>query len=112
MIEELQAEHRALEALLERLPASWSAARDAVLAHYARERTYLERVRLHSPALADKLAAQHAEVEEIARELDHSLAAAHHADVGYLTRRFRALAQHNIIEEERDVFPLRYDQEV
>ena len=112
MIEELQAEHRTLEALLEALPESWPAARDAVLAHYARERSYLDRVRAHSPAVAAKLTAQHDEVEEIARELDRSLAAGHRDDVAYLTRRFRALAQHNIIEEERDVFPLRYDQEV
>ena len=43
---------------------------------------------------------------EIASRLEESLAAGKEGDAGYLGRRLVAMAQHNMIEEERDVFPL------
>ncbi|MBS1857826.1 MAG: hypothetical protein JST11_20825 [Acidobacteria bacterium] len=60
----------------------------------------------HAPRLAEKLRAQHDEALEIAGRLEESQAAGHSRDVDYLLRRFLAIAQHNMIEEERDVFPL------
>ena len=60
----------------------------------------------HEPALGAKIAAQHAEASEIAARWEESAAAGHAADTRSLARRFCAIAQHNIIEEERDVFPL------
>ena len=57
-------------------------------------------------SLAAKLRAQHAEALEIAARLPESLSAGQTADAIYLARRFLAIVQHNIIEEERDVFPL------
>ena len=59
-----------------------------------------------SPALAAKVRGQHNEALEIAAHLEACLAASEAADVPYLGRRFLAIVQHNIIEEERDVFPL------
>jgi len=52
------------------------------------------------------LKAQHEEASEISARLEESLAAGEATDVAYLARRFLAIARHNMIEEERDVFPL------
>jgi len=73
---------------------------------YRREAALLETLALHEPALAAKLAAQHAEALEIADRLEEALAAGQDADGARLARRFHAIAQHNIIEEERDAWPL------
>jgi len=79
-----------------------AAARAAV--HYAREEALLARLARHDPALAAKMAAQHAEALEIAGRAGEC-ADEPGGDLLYLARRFHAVAQHNIIEEERDVFP-------
>ncbi|MBZ5624232.1 MAG: hypothetical protein LAQ69_36865 [Acidobacteriia bacterium] len=85
-----------------------SLARAAAVAqsHYQRERPFLDRLALFEGALAGKLAAQHEEAVEIAARFDEALAAGQSRDVIALARRFHAIAQHNIIEEERDAFPL------
>jgi len=49
---------------------------------------------------------QHAEVLEIGLQVEDSFGIGQTSDAMALIRRFLALAQHNIIEEERDVFPL------
>lgn len=74
--------------------------------HYSHEEQFLTALQARDPRLAGKLRAQHDEAAEIAARLNESLAAGHTADTLYLTRRFVAIAQHNIIEEDRDVFPL------
>lgn len=112
----LSAEHRGIEAELERLAASvTSGAMDCecfrqvchlVAQHYRREEDFLAKLRQHHSALAAKLAAQHDEVLEIAARLHESVAAGQAKDVDSLARRLLAMAQHNMIEEERDAFPL------
>ena len=109
-------EHRVIESSLERLAESIAAGRidadvfrhvaDLVAEHYRREETFLAQLQLHEPGLAAKLRAQHDEALEIAARLAESLDAGQNPDAIYLARRFLAIAQHNIIEEERDVFPL------
>ena len=63
-------------------------------------------MRPHAPHLAAKVAAQHDEVMEIAGHLATALAGSDEAEALRLVRRFHAMAQHNLIEEERDVFPV------
>jgi hemerythrin-like domain-containing protein len=75
-------------------------------AHYRKEERFLKRFSRHEPGLAAKIAAQHAEAMEIAARLEEAIAAGQRSDVLSLARRFHAVAQHNVIEEERDVFPL------
>jgi hypothetical protein len=74
--------------------------------HYRHEESFLRILQKHDPGLASKLRGQHDEALEIAARLDESLESGDAADVVYLARRYLAIAQHNIIEEERDVFPL------
>jgi hypothetical protein len=110
-LRQLEAEHRRIERLLDELaqnftPESFHAARDAALEHYGSESGVFAAAGPGFAAFTAKLEAQHAEVAEIAQELDRSLASGDARDVNSLCRRFRALAQHNIIEEERDLFPL------
>ena len=76
------------------------------ISHYRNEEPFLHRLAASHPALAAKLKAQHDEALEIASRLEESTAAGQAADALYLARRFAAIVQHNIIEEERDVFPL------
>ena len=95
----LLAEHRAIEAALDALPASFSRTLDLVLHHYAGEEKLLP-----GPDF-DKMRAQHEEARELGVEVLRSLESGHAGDVERLTRRFVAIVQHNIIEEERDVFP-------
>jgi alkylation response protein AidB-like acyl-CoA dehydrogenase len=109
-------EHRGLEDLLDRLESAiharageFDAARataGAAAAHYANEAAFLERLAQSHPAVAAKIAGQHAQVLELAAAIEQAAAAAQPADVTALARRLHAMAQHNIIEEERDVFPL------
>lgn len=111
MIEQLIDDHRRVEPLLERLihhftPEAFRAAHAALTEHYVRECGLLALLATLEPELAAKMETQHAEVEEIARELLRSLDSGPASDVEYLTRRFCALALHNIGEEERDVYPL------
>ena len=104
------AEHRAIEAALEACAQGFDAAtlprvRELLARHYREEEAFLTRLHGHNPALAAKLRAQHDEALEIADRLAESLGAGDAGDVVYLGRRLLAIAQHNMIEEERDVFP-------
>ncbi len=74
--------------------------------HYRAEEALLAEIARCHAALAEKMAAQHAEALEIAAALEEAMAAGQTGDALRLARRFHAIAQHNIIEEERDVFPL------
>jgi len=112
----LAGDHRIIESALDRLAASLAAGqldtglfrqvRESIGGHYLREEEFLVRLHAHEPGLTAKLRAQHDETLELAARLDESLRAGELADVGYLARRFLAIAQHNMIEEERDIFPL------
>ena len=109
-------EHRALEVHLDGL--SKAIARGVVdsdafrrlasliTQHYSREDQLLCALQAASPKVAAKLRSQHEEALEIATRLEECFATGETGDVIYLARRFVAIAQHNIIEEERDVFPL------
>jgi|SRR5581483_6916821 len=104
-------EHRALDEALDGLEAGFDdgrfrEVRELLARHYAGEAAVLALLERHEPALSGKLRAQHGEVLEIAARLEESLAAGQANDVAYLARRLVALARHNIIEEERDVFPV------
>ena len=109
-------EHRPIETALDRLGETVAAGKidadllratgEAIAKHYASEEEFLIALHAHDPAMAAKLRAQHDEVLEIAARLEESLLAGKHGDAAYLCRRLVAMAQHNMIEEERDVFPL------
>ena len=106
-IADLMRDHREIEAALELQsedeldPQALDRARELCARHYREEEGFLTVLRAHNPGLAAKLQSQHDEALEFAAAL--SVAGA--ADASYLLRRFRAIVQHNIIEEERDVFP-------
>ena len=68
---------------------------ERLIAHYDAEAGLWDRFAKYKPELPAKMLAQHEEVLELSK----------HGDVP-LVRRFQALAQHNIIEEERDVYPV------
>ena len=105
MIASLIEDHRKIEAALDRFAESLDPAdvKDLLTRHNLREEEFLNRLQTHEPGLAAKLRAQHEEALELAAALE---ASADTRDVPYLARRFVAIIQHNIIEEERDVFPL------
>jgi len=115
LIASLVEEHAVFDSTLDRLEDAIAASRieretfreiaQLAAAHYRHEEPFLVRLQVSHPALAAKLRAQHEEALEIAARLDESLAA-RQTDVIYLARRFLAIARHNMIEEERDVFPL------
>jgi hypothetical protein len=103
-------EHREIEAALDAVSRALVAghvndealrrATELCRRHYSAEDEVLARIH---PGAAAKIRAQHEEAMEIAARVDESLAS---PDLMFLARRFVAIAQHNIIEEERDVFPL------
>ena len=109
-------EHRAIEVGLDWLAEATRAAKvdidafrelvDLAARHYAAEEPFLAALANRDPKLAAKLRAQHDEALEIGARLIESLEAGSVTESAYLSRRFLAMAQHNIIEEERDVFPL------
>jgi hypothetical protein len=115
-ITELIHEHHAIEAGLDRLSESMhsgnlaaEAVRDlveSIARHYANEETFLTILEACDRKLAAKLRAQHEETAEIGAQLLESLETRNAADSLSLSRRFVAIAQHNMIEEERDIFPL------
>jgi hemerythrin-like domain-containing protein len=74
--------------------------------HYRAEAALLAEIAQYDVALAGKMAAQHAQALELAASLEEAVAAGQTDDALRLAKRFHAIAQHNIIEEERDVFPL------
>jgi len=113
----LRADHRRLEIAVERLldlltakatpfDEALLAAQTAAVAHYRKEQLFLAAVRSHAPEVAGKLDSQHSEATELAAEAVRSLDDGKTDDAAALALRFCALAQHNVIEEERDVFPL------
>ena len=118
-IESLIAGHREIERALDPLSASVAAgtidpdalhrARALCIRHYGSEEDFLNRLAARDRALAAKMRGQHSEAMELAGRLEEALAAGHSRDALYLARRFLAIAQHNIIEEERDVFPFAAD---
>lgn len=109
-IEWSRREHRAIEAHLDHLhdalrnDLSWREhfrqAWQLASAHYLREDAEVFHPKQDWPP-AEKMMVQHAE----AAEFGHVLMATADADADRLARRFHAISQHNIIEEERDVFP-------
>jgi hypothetical protein len=109
-------EHRAIEEALDLLaegircgaigPNTMRAAADLIARHYASEERFLGELELRDRKLAAKLRAQHDEALEISGRVLESLECEDAAETVYLSRRLVAIVEHNIIEEERDVFPL------
>jgi hypothetical protein len=112
-IPSLIAEHRAIEARLDSFAEmvrsgefDTCAVRELVVSiarHYEAEERFLAALAARDPKLAAKLQAQHDEASELGARLLESLES---RDAVYLARRLLAIAQHNIIEEERDIFPV------
>ena len=115
-IQSLVDDHREIEAALDSLAESVVAATIDVDAfrrayklcvrHYEREEGFLIWLAAGDVALAAKLRGQHEEALELAERLEEAVLCGDMSDGMYLVRRFLAIAQHNMIEEERDVFPL------
>src|SRR5262249_28114324 len=109
-------QHRDIEIRLDELTVAlntaadpidvFRAAKDALTSHYAQKDEYFRTLVTELPVSSYKMLGQHGEVLEIAGQAEHSLEIGHMSDAIALMRHFHALAQHNIIEEERDVFPL------
>lgn len=112
-----RAEHRGVEICLDRLASALAAgaveaaraaffeARRAALGHYEHEeRALFTGLEPHLPALVAKMRGQHDEARELAGHLENP--ALPEPEWIELARRFLAIAQHNIIEEERDLFAL------
>ncbi len=112
-------EHREIETALDALAESVASgaihmdafrrARQLCIRHYAREEAFLARLAARDAALAAKLRGQHDEALELAAAFEEAESAGQSRDVLYLVRRFLAIVRHNIIEEERDVFPFAGD---
>jgi hypothetical protein len=115
-IQSLAREHREIEAELDCFAESVTAGTIDVAAfrrvhrlciwHYEREEQFLTWLGARDAGLATKLRGQHDEALELAARLEEALIAGQMRDAMYLARRLLAIAQHNMIEEERDVFPL------
>jgi hemerythrin superfamily protein len=119
----MRAGHREIEEWLDRLLKCVSAsspdldeplsrATELLLRHYeTEERTVFASWRCEMPEMIGKMMRQHDDVRELS-EAASGLAQAPHSmpsrlpELLYHCRRLHALAQHNIIEEERDLFPL------
>ena len=109
-------EHRQIEAALDAAGESVAAGvvdleafrrvYEMCATHYEHEEAFLARLEERDAALAGKLRGQHAEALEIAERLEEAGRAGHGGDMVYLARRFMAIVQHNITEEERDVWPV------
>jgi hypothetical protein len=118
-IQSLAGEHREIESALDEFAESVASgtinmdalrrAHRLLIRHYQREDAFLVRLGARDPALAAKLRGQHDEALELAARLQEAVVASHTSDGLYLARRFLAIAQHNMIEEERDVFPWSAD---
>jgi hypothetical protein len=114
-IESLVTEHREIEGVLDRFAGDiagekiddevFRAVWTACIRHYRREEGFLDRLSARDVRLAAKLRGQHDEAMELGERLTEALAGGQTADAMRLARRFAAIVQHNIIEEERDVFP-------
>ncbi|MCX6622056.1 MAG: alpha/beta fold hydrolase [Acidobacteria bacterium] len=105
-----RAEHRAIEQHLDLLKSALHKGRPwrehfdnawrLAFQHYLREDLELFETKVDW-APARKMMAQHAEASEFGR----ALASSNDANAERLAERYWAISQHNIIEEERDVFP-------
>jgi len=114
-IEALTSEHREIEAALEGLAETIAAGTvnvDALqpletlcVRHYQSEDDFLVWLAARDAPCAAKLRGQHDEAIELAARLHEAMNAGQERDALYLARRMLAIVQHNIIEEERDVFP-------
>jgi hypothetical protein len=108
LIAQSKVQHREMEAYLDRLHTDWleadfaGAARLAAAHYLSEEPGLFAALRDAYPHMVEKMIAQHRESREIAEALE----SCHPQDRLYLYRRFWAITQHNIIEEERDFFPL------
>ena len=112
----LREEHRPIEESLDALHSAIAGGGDVAgllrscaglaRAHYEREAQFLECLASYEPLLTRKLQGQHEEAIDMAALFDEAIAAGQGRDAAVLARKFHAIAQHNIIEEERDVFPL------
>lgn len=119
-IECLVREHRGIETELDRLSEGMlrgavdldalRRARELCIRHFEGEEAFLLRLGARDAALAAKLRRQHDEALELAFRAEEAVTAGHAADLMYMARRFLAIAQHNMIEEERDVFRFSADQ--
>jgi hypothetical protein len=115
-IQSLACEHRDIEVALDCLGESVATGMIDVdafqrvqwlcIRHYEREEVLLVWLGAWDAALAAKLRGQHDEALELASRLQEAVIAGQARDEMYLAKRLLAIAQHNIIEEERDVFPL------
>ena len=83
--------------------------RELCMRHFEHEEAFLVQLGRQDAALASKLREQHDEALELAARAEEAAAAGQAADLMYIARRFLAIVQHNMIEEERDVFPLAAD---
>jgi hypothetical protein len=114
--ERLRGQHREIELRLDRLAAALAGSEPAAIREsfaeawhlLARHYEFEERTLFAAsdPALAvfvRKLAGQHQEARELAGHIESG---AEGDELLRLARRFLAIAQHNLIEEERDLFPL------
>ena len=114
-IQSLVNEHRQIETELDRLTEAiqrgavdldaFRRARDLCARHFDDEESFLARLAARDAALASKARGQHDEALELAVRTEEAEAAGQTADLMYLVRRFLAIVQHNIIEEERTVYP-------
>ncbi|HZT29558.1 MAG TPA: hemerythrin domain-containing protein [Bryobacteraceae bacterium] len=123
----LREEHRTLESWLDqiaRIQRDWLADPLPVLrvtveeawvlirAHYAiEEAVFFSALRAHFGELVEKMEDQHERVRELAGHLEALLrvpepSVREFQDLRRLTREFQSVAQHNILEEERDLFRL------
>jgi hypothetical protein len=119
LIQSLVTEHRIIEGELDRLTQGVMAgavdvsvfrrARELCIRHFAREEAFLARLGERDASLESKLRGQHDEALELATRAEEAVLAGQASDLMYLVRRFLAITQHNIIEEERDVFPFLAD---
>jgi hypothetical protein len=110
----LLSQHRVLQTQLDALIAAVKANADyldiltkteeLLDEHYAAEKPLLEKLKKHAPKLSAKMTSQHNEVLEIGGHLDNAIDRSQHEDALRLVKRFHALAQHNILEEERVMF--------
>ena len=89
-------------AVIDCFRAAYAAAAD----HYVAEDHFFRGLLPQFPEALNKMIQQHSEALEIAAHAEDSLNLGQTSDALHLIRRFHAIAQHNIIEEERDVFPL------
>jgi hypothetical protein len=120
-IQSLTGEHRQIETSLDSFAESiglgtislnaFRCLHELCARHYEHEAVLLVQLGSRDAALATKLQGQHDEVLEIASHLIEAEMRGQTADTMYLARRFLAMARHNIIEEERDVFPLVTESE-